>query len=224
MRFDTQFDGARTSSVVLPPIELPPQPFIQNFSNVWKIAPGADFTIRWSAWPNVNTNTDKIVFSVERLTGAAVFSSDDSNTRHPLLPVSTNVIIFGEHGNTSSELAANQSYIARLRFERRLKSESPTYPGARGTGAVFSETAFYISTFDASKLYKAAATFDRTNVLVQIKVGTSPQIGRSYAVYETRDLRTWNYVATENVTTTNIILFTTPPSEPAVYYKAVLLP
>jgi hypothetical protein len=172
----------------------------------------------------VNTNTDTIQFSVERLNGAPVFSSEDSNTKHPLLPTSTSVIIFSAHGSTSSELVANQSYIARLRFERRIKSESATYPGARGTGAVFSETAFYISTFDASKLYKAAASFDRTNSIVQIKVGTSPQIGRSYAVYETRDLRTWNYVTTANVTSTNIILFTTPPSDPAVYYKSVLLP
>lgn len=226
MLFETQYDGSRTSSVALPPIEFPPQPFIQNYSNVWKITTTDDFPIRWAPWQNANTNTDTIVFSVETLSGTVLFSSANATTKHPLLATSTNVFIFGKDGDTPGELSQNQSYIARLRFERRNKTEEPTYPGARGTGAVFSELAFYISTFDPAKTYKSSATFDRTNQVVQIKIGTFAQIGRTYAVYESFDLKTWNFIKTQALTPTNATMLTIPPVSPtaSAYYKTSLLP
>jgi hypothetical protein len=205
--------------VTLPPIELPPAPFIQNFSNLWQGSAAAGFAIRWRPWPNVNTNTDTIQFSVEKLNGTNVFSSEDSNTKHPLLATSTNVAVL------SDELLAKQSYIARLRFERRVRTESSSYPGARGTAAVFSELAFYVSTLSTNYMTNFTSKVTLTNGLVQIGVpanSTVPlQINRPYTLFETHDFVNWSIAKVEALT---VPYFRIPPPTEPTFYKAAILP
>ena len=219
MRFDTRIDGARTSAVTLPPIELPPLPFILNFSNLWQGSAGAGFPIRWRPWANVNTNTDTIQFSIEKLNGAVVFSSEDPNTKHPLLPTSTNVVVLGD------ELLSKQSYLARLRFERRVRTESPNYPGARGTAAIFSELAFYVSTLSTNYMTNFTSKVTLTNGLVQIGVSansTTPlQINRPYTLFETHDFMNWSIAKVEALT---VPYFRIPPPSEPTFYKAAILP
>jgi len=223
MTFDTQFDGARTASVVLPSTDLPPVPYVLSLNLMETRSATADFRVNWLPWAGANTNTDRIQFTLVDLANRIVIDTSDSATKHPLTALSTNITILG-NDQDNRELSPNRSYIARLRFERRARAESLTYPGVRGTAADFSEVAFYLSTFSPTATYRSSATFNRTNGVVQVRVGTFPQIGRTYGVYESPDLRTWNFIRTETVTTNNVILFTTPPAGSGPFYKTVLLP
>jgi hypothetical protein len=226
MRLETDLDGVRTASIGLPASDLPPVPFILNFSNVFRITPSGDFTLRWLPWTGADTNTDTVQFTIERVGGSVFIDSEDSDTRHPLTALSTNVTIFGPHVDSSenqipAELLSNQSYIARLRFERRVKAESASYPGARGTGAVFSELAFYISTFTSTYLANFRERAALTNGLVQISIPTPLQINRPYTLFQTHDFINWTIVKHEPLTAP---FFRIPPPTEPTFYKAAILP
>jgi hypothetical protein len=229
MQFDTAADGVRTSSIELPPTDLPPVPLILNFSNVFKITPSGDFTLHWLPWTGADTNTDTIQFTVEQIGGAPFIDSDDSDGRHFVNALSTNVTIFGPHNDSSgneidADLVSNRSYIARLRFERRIKAESASYPGARGTAAVFSELAFYISTFSPSYITNFSNKIALTNGLVQINVPTSLalQQRRPYTLFETHDLINWTIARTEILT--NYFIRIPPPTDPVTIFKLGIIP
>jgi hypothetical protein len=153
------------------------------------------------------------------LAGRVIIDSDDPNTKHPLTVSSNQVIVLGNSQN-DRELRANASYIVRLRFEHSKHTENNSYPGARGEVAVFSETAFYISTLDPKQLFRESVLILPTTKEVQIRV-SSPQIGRTYALYQSSDLQNWTLVNTQKMTTA--ILTTFAPVDGA-FFKAVLLP
>ncbi|HEY6228359.1 MAG TPA: hypothetical protein VI282_14655, partial [Verrucomicrobiae bacterium] len=186
---------------------------------LWQGSAGAGFAIRWRPWPNVNTNTDTIQFSIAKLNGTNVFSSEDPNTKHPLLATSTNVNVLG------GELDSKQSYLARLRFERRVRTESLSYPGARGTAALFSELAFYVSTLSTNYMTNFTSAVTLTNGLVQIGVSansTTPlQVRRPYTLFETHDFVNWSITKVEAL---SVPYFRIPPPTEPTFYKAAILP
>lgn len=185
-RFETLSDGLRTSMVNLASTELPPLPRVRNFSTLTQINYDATQPIAWDPWVGVNTNSDRILFTIYNLNGAPQLDTQE------LSPTTNRYTI------SANRLRDRSVYVARLRFERSEAFENATYPGARGTAAVFSETAFYIATFPAFRIGRPTLTLPD-----QIKFTISElAVGRTYALSASSDFRTWTRLKTVTVNST----------------------
>jgi hypothetical protein len=215
-RFDTANDGMRTSAVTLATTDLPPLPHVRNFSTLAFRPATATFDITWLKWENADTNTDSVRFTLANSVGAVILDSGDVGAERQLAVTSTNMTV------PSGTLRANQSYLARLRFERRANFEGAAYPGARGTASVFSEAAFYVSTLDRLRPFLAAGAVLNSAGDLQFRL-TNPLRGRTYALYATGDFQDWTLVGTQTVVGT-ALFFTNTPSSDRAFFRALLLP
>lgn len=102
-------------------------PQISNFDAAQEIDAGAAFTLNW------NTQSDAPAFRLVIVddSGAEVIVEEGSAAGFTI-PAGT--------------LAADSSYVGRLRFRKLLGSDTASIPGAIGTAELYNETEFEIST------------------------------------------------------------------------------
>lgn len=211
-RFDTTHDGLRTSSVKFASVTLPPAPQVLRLPALSFVKANADYNVGWKPWVGADTNNDSIEFTLEDAFGRTL---DLGNVG--LTVLSTNILISNNNNQN-----ANRSYLARLRFVHGTSSEKSSYPGARGTATIVSETDFYISTLNSASPFSESSFALNAAGQLQFRV-TNPQLGRTYVLYGTQDLASWQAIQT-NTVTGNALILTLPPSLPRAFFKTVLLP
>lgn len=183
LRFNTANDGAKTSDVTIASTELPPIPRMSNVFVLTQLTYDAANTVSWSPWSTADTNTDTIRFTVEDSSGDIKFESDSVDGFSAL---STGLIV------PKGKLTDRTVYIGRLRFERRLRSESPYYPGARGTSAVFSEAKFYVATLPEFKIKRIRLSPPNEMTFTVTNLNSTAD----YKLSVTTDFKTWTPVKT----------------------------
>lgn len=194
-RFETANDGIRTSSATLNDHQFPPLPFVRHLSNYVMLRPTAANLISWQLWTGADTNRDTVEFSLFNSTNGAVNLGTVE-----LTPTSTNVVI------PVDTLRANQSYTARLRFIRGRTAEQATYPGARGNGALVSETSFYLSTLARTSAAAPNSPFAMSGLVsangrAQFRI-VPTLTGRSYRIWRSEDLLSWTAFQTNTASAT----------------------
>jgi hypothetical protein len=205
--FATVNDGAKTSVVNVASTELPPIPHVRLFTNLTSLSFDSPYNLTWTPWVGANTNTDSIRFTLYAPGNNLVFDSDDGDA---LLATTNRVIIPAKAFEKNDKTV----FIARLRFERREKSEDPLYPGARATAARFSETAVYIATMPGFKI-RFADVDPRVFTISGLKTGGT------YALSVSSDLSTWTRVKTLRILTLEdrTQKFTNNVTDGAAFYR-----
>jgi hypothetical protein len=184
-RFNTLNDGAKTSAVNIASTQLPPIPFFRNYPLLKTMNSQQVNTISFDAWEGANTNTDSIRLTVYDVGGTVRFESDDED-----VPATTNRITIPDEKLTDKTV-----YIARLRFERRDRSENTSlYPGARASTRLFSETAVYIATMPDFKIRFLDFYPGTTNINPNIFTVGGLKSAATYALLASPDLKTWTEV------------------------------
>jgi len=212
IRFDALHDGVRTALVAMASTDLPPVPRVRDFASLPIVHANQDDEIDWYPWVGFQTNTDTISITLFDFLGNAVDLSGQSVTQGAI----TNVAIFRD------TLKANQSYLAKLRFERKFPVDSSGYPGPRGSSVRATETWFYVSTLDEKKLISASSIVLNTSGQLQFRI-TPAFTGRLYRLDRTSDFVNWTPLQT-NLVTGTALQFIQAPTLPNAFYRAVLLP
>jgi hypothetical protein len=203
--FDTLDDGVRIATANLSTNQLPPLPHILNFSAYRAFAAGA-VPIQWDNWQSASKK-DLVSLTVEKLLGGVIYQ--DSMT------ATTNLMVI-----PNKQLSANNTYIARLRFEHKTQFASE-YPGVSGTTDVFSEVAFYITTLDLSKFRETPPVLLATGEH-KFTIGNL-LTGRTYVFSFSQDLVNWTSI-TQTITNKNPSLsFTNAPTD-RQFFRTELLP
>jgi hypothetical protein len=126
-------------SVVLnaPDAPYPPAPDV-HVSSLPDPEPGQPLTITWDPWPGATTNDFIQVRIQDDDTGDTVFETPNRGDPGALDGTATSVTIPGE------VFEARRDYEGRVTFERIVRHDEATLPGAEGTVTYFSRTDFDI--------------------------------------------------------------------------------
>lgn len=220
-RFETANDGIRASAAALNDHQFPPLPFVRHLSNYVMLRPTAANLITWQVWAGADTNRDAVEFSLFNSTNGLVNLENVE-----LTPASTNIVI------PVDTLRANQTYTARLRFIRGRTAEQATYPGARGSGALISETSFYLSTLARTSPTAPNSPFTMsglvtTNGRAQFRI-VPTLTGRSYRIWRSEDLLNWAPFQTNTASAapgqTLTVQVPIDPSAAPSFFRASLMP
>jgi hypothetical protein len=181
-------NSTKTLRLVLPEDAYPDAP------NLVKIPAGVDsatdLLVAWNPF-NGGTSSDFVQLHVEDEQGNKVFETPNFSKSGALTGTAVGAII------PRNSLLPNQTYNARVVFQKNLQLDTQSYPGALGLVSYASRTSFVLTTVKPTdspvSLNASLAAPDDFRLVVQAPNGSTIRVDAS------SDLRAWAPVSTNTV-------------------------
>jgi hypothetical protein len=172
-------DGLLQPVLQLTGSDYPPLPHLDNFSAAQAINANGYFNATWDAFTG-GSATDFVQLHIEDLAGNKIWETPDVEKEGALDGTATNAVI------PPGVLNTNQTYNARIQFQKAVTVDWTNYPGALSESGYFTRTTFTMATTAAVAPEVEECELAKANKWIQ--TGTNSLIletGHEYSINAT---------------------------------------